>query len=436
MFLFSILSTALVLCASVFSALSNPLPSPHAAIALLVLSSLVYAACVWSCGKRNAHRPGVTAVFAFSLLLRAAVWFAPPAMTTDYYRYAWDAQVAAHGVNPYKYAPSSVKLKPYRTHDVYDKVNFKRSPTSYGPLAQIFFRLMRAAAGNDPHKWRFVFFLIDLINIALLAALLRSMRLHVSGIVIYAYNPLVLLELCADMHLDGLVIAFILIAALLAVRCRSPWWAVPLACATLIKYFPLALFPAFLMFAPQQINMTGDNNNILHPRALAASGLFSVTVAAGYLVYMEKGVDLFAGLKFFSTELKVTYWSPFYFIEQLLDGTAARAVSAISLLAASILFLPRGNKEVLKRIFIILALAALFSPVQRPWYFLWALPLCCMSMRASWLVLTCTVPLTYSVLYDIDAIYTSKIIVYSLFYAVIFIEAASRLKQIHWRKTT
>ena len=436
MLLFTIFSTALVLCAVAFSTLSAPLPPIGAGIALVALSSLLYAACVWAAGRCNASRPGVASVFAFSLLLRAAVWFAPPAMTTDFYRYAWDAKVAAHGVNPYKYAPSSVELKDLRTRNIYDGINFKRCPTSYGPVAQVFFKFMRAAGGEDPHNWRIAFFLIDLLNIILLAALMRALGFPAAGIVIYAYNPLVLLELCANMHLDGLMIAFILLSALLAVRGRSPWWAVPLAGATLIKYFPMFLFPAFLMLAREHATENGTKIKILNPRALAAAGLFAILVGAGFLAYMEKGVDLFAGLKFFSSELKVTYWSPFYFIEQLLGGGTARAVSAISLAAASILFLPRGKKEIIGRIFAILALTALLSPVQRPWYFLWALPMCCVRMRVSWLALTCAVPLTYSVLYNADAIYTSKIIVYSFFYAVLFVEAAKRLRHALMREKT
>ena len=57
-------------------------------------------------------RLGLVVVLLFAIGFRAAAFepSAPPPLSTDVHRYAWDARVQASGVNPYRYSPASLKV--------------------------------------------------------------------------------------------------------------------------------------------------------------------------------------------------------------------------------------------------------------------------------------------------------------------------------------
>jgi hypothetical protein len=73
-------------------------------------------------------------------------------------------------------------------------------------------------------------------------------------------------------------------------------------------------------------------------------------------------------------------------------------------------------------LFFIAAAVTLLSPIQRPWYFIWALPFCCIRVRWSWLLLTVLSLLTYIVVVDYNDLYWSKFIIYMTFYIAALVE--------------
>ena len=57
----------------------------------------------------------VAVVLAVGALARLLLLAAPPTLSTDAYRYVWDARVSQAGISPYLYAPWAKELEPCAT---------------------------------------------------------------------------------------------------------------------------------------------------------------------------------------------------------------------------------------------------------------------------------------------------------------------------------
>ncbi|WP_287090190.1 hypothetical protein [Methylobacterium sp.] len=53
-------------------------------------------------------------ILGFAVMMRAALLPAPPFLSSDIYRYVWDGQVQAAGINPYRYIPADPALERLR----------------------------------------------------------------------------------------------------------------------------------------------------------------------------------------------------------------------------------------------------------------------------------------------------------------------------------
>ncbi|MEW6202008.1 MAG: hypothetical protein AB1546_08535 [bacterium] len=415
---FVVLSSALVICYVAIALTPDLLANTLFSVVLWVLVSGLYFSAVLIAVRSAPSRNFTLVVVGFALILRITVWHISPEFTTDYYRYVWDGKVAATGINPFRYAPADEALKHLRTPNIYEKINFKDARTIYGPLAQAGFRLLYGVFGENITCWRATFFIADVMNLFLIIALLGALGLPRHWMVVYGFHPLVLIDLCANMHLDVFLIAILLAAFVCASVNRAMLGLVFLAGATLVKYFPAILLPLFLR------RITAETSNLYRwLRVSSYLTLFTVIIIAAYLPYASPDVDLAAGLRYFSTQLGVTAWSPYFLIMKTSGKVGADAV-AVAVLAIIIL-VGLSKKDLmrwLRWMLLVLSAMALLTPVQRPWYFAWALPLCCVQVWWSWLLLGCLSLLTYSVLISYEYIYQIKFIVYIIFYAALIVE--------------
>src|ERR671923_2202422 len=122
-------------------------------------------------------------------------------------------------------------------------INRKSVITLYPPGAQLFFRLMAWLCPSDPAGMKALILLADTGSIALLLLLLKQFELPRSYVLLYAWHPLVIVELGISGHLDGLMLPFVLLAFLCMMQNR-PWLVGgALGMATLIKLYPAILLP-------------------------------------------------------------------------------------------------------------------------------------------------------------------------------------------------
>lgn len=224
---------------------------------------------------RASPRLAVGVVVGGAVALQGAALAAPPHLSTDAYRYAWDGRVQAAGVNPYLHAPIDEELRELRDPFLFPGmtcdetagdctlINRPSAHTIYPPTAQLYFRLVhsvRVAASPQPGTvaLQLAAALVALGTLALILLLQHRSGADPRRAVLWAWCPLVVLELGNNAHVDGL--AVLLSIAALGVLSR-PLLPRPIAIAggallglaVAVKYWPAALVPAGLRRHPVHV---------------------------------------------------------------------------------------------------------------------------------------------------------------------------------------
>lgn len=196
-------------------------------------------------------------ILGVALLLRLMFLFAPPQLSDDIYRYLWDGATMLNGASPYAAAPSAAKQVPRELAPVLPLVNHPHHVTIYPPAAQLVFAA-GAATGGGITGLKGVLVLFDLALCGLLILLLNRLGLPSRHAVLYAWNPLPVLEIAASGHVDGAGMFFFIAACCLLVKepagapRKAPYLLAGalLAFSGLVKLFPLVFFPALLLLVP------------------------------------------------------------------------------------------------------------------------------------------------------------------------------------------
>ena len=190
---------------------------------------------------------GATAVFGLTLLLLPAL------PSDDVFSYILYGRISAiHGANPLLVAPSSFPGDPFVR-----LVFWQGTRSVYGPvwlLVSAALTHLAEALGGSLATYVLLYKLLGFgahfANAALIWATLGRLapRRQVVGTLLYAWNPLCLLEFCASAHNDALMLTF----ALAGVYCLVRRWELPaliaFGLAISVKYVLLALVPLYLMW--------------------------------------------------------------------------------------------------------------------------------------------------------------------------------------------
>src|ERR1043165_647534 len=211
---------------------------------IVVVQSVIYLAVAWLSLRSRDSRSILLLGLVFAALFRLAIIFSPPYLSDAIYRYIWDGRVQAAGVNPYRYMPAEEPLAQLRDEAIYPHINRRDSVrTIYPPIAQAAFLLItRFSESVTWMKAAMVGF--EAIAIWAIVQLLSSFGFARQRVLIYAWHPLAIWEFAGSGHADALAIAFIALALLARRKNAETLTGVLLACATCVKLFPAALFPA------------------------------------------------------------------------------------------------------------------------------------------------------------------------------------------------
>jgi hypothetical protein len=211
-------------------------------------------------GERGRLYWSPTTIMVVALLVRLLFLFNPPQLSDDIYRYLWDGSNLISGINPYAAAPSAV-VPTSALIPVHSRINHPDFVTIYPPMAQIIFGAGAALDGTTTGL-KALLTLIDIGLCALLIALLRKLEMPVWRAVLYAWNPLPVLEIAGSGHVDGAGMTLVLAAVYLLLPDRKRPGGVAshngpfllpgalLACAGLVKLLPFVFTPLLLLLVP------------------------------------------------------------------------------------------------------------------------------------------------------------------------------------------
>src|SRR5260370_19095672 len=129
----------LIGCCAMMAWIPNLVEAPGM---VLLLSFLAFAWYVAGVCWLPASDRSLAAVLTVGLIARLVLLPIVPSLSTDIYRYVWDARVAHAGISPYTYPPAARELEPLRDLSVFPHLNHPMWRTIYPPAAQTFFRLV------------------------------------------------------------------------------------------------------------------------------------------------------------------------------------------------------------------------------------------------------------------------------------------------------
>ncbi len=211
-------------------------------LGLYVISWLAYLKC-YSLRLSFSH------IMILAVLSRFLLFWGFPSLSDDFYRFLWDGKVTAQGINPFAETPKNLLDKQvYFPADplLYDRLNSKEYYTIYPAISQFIFYMAGLPDSILGGLWilRLIIFVFDIGTIYLLALFFANTSRH--KVALYALNPLVILELTGNLHLEGIMLFFILLAITLIERNRWKSGALAIACGTLVKFNPLMYLPVFI----------------------------------------------------------------------------------------------------------------------------------------------------------------------------------------------
>jgi alpha-1,6-mannosyltransferase len=356
-------------------------------------ASLCTAGALWMVAVYIVRRQRLPAgalwlVLGVAVVMRLLTLLAPPILSSDVYRYVWDGRVQLAGVNPYRYVPAADELAFLRDDAVYPHINrAEYAHTVYPPAAQMIFA---AAASVIPGVFgmKLVMAGFDALAIITLILLLRIIGRDPAELLIYAWLPLPVWEFAGNAHIDAAVTGLLALALLLAVRSRWAWTGVILAVATLTKFLPAVILPAFWRPWNRRLPLT-----------------FALAVVALYVPYVSIGDQVLGFLPGYATEEGIANGHGVFLLELLGRATALPAWSiyayfvlvlavlgALGLHFAFIAERPSApDRRVVQQARQALILASVLlvalSP-HYPWYLAWLAPFTCLApqLNALWLL--------------------------------------------------
>lgn len=342
-------------------------------IGLMLVAGVLYLAGVFIALR---HKSGPSALFvilgttvAFRLLLLPL----SPTLSEDVYRYQWEGRVVRAHINPYTVYPAMPALR-WAQDPRHPIETGKTTPTLYPPVAEVAFTWVRTIAG-----YKRLFTALDLATVVLLLLILSAADRPLQHVLIYAWNPAVLIAFSASGHNDSLAILTLLAAIyFLIIGGRGLLSIGFLAISAMSKLFPVFLLPAFLRRS-----------------RWSYAAIFGGFILLGYLPFVGAGGHLFRGLSDFTAKWEA---NDSLFRLLLAAGNSVRQAQLVAgiLLLLLIAYALKARMDIFRVVLVTLAGLLFLSSNAFPWYFTWIVPFLCFCPSPALLLLTVTCVLGYS----------------------------------------
>jgi alpha-1,6-mannosyltransferase len=197
---------------------------------------------------------GFPVILGSAMLLRACLILMTPNLTDDYFRFIWDGLLFTHGLNPYLFIPSQFIQSSHNisgiTTSLYTALNSPNYYTVYPPVCEFIFGFNSRIAGvsilGNLIVTRLIIIMAEFGTIVFLKRLCSKFAFSLNKVAIYAFNPLVVLELTGNLHLEAVMLLFLILAIYLLVLDKQIWSALSFGLAVGTKLVPLIFLPLLI----------------------------------------------------------------------------------------------------------------------------------------------------------------------------------------------
>ncbi len=190
-----------------------------------------------------------------SVLFRVCFLFAIPHLTDDFYRFIWDGRLLAGGYHPFAelpryYIENKISIEGI-DQVLFDKLNSPDYFTIYPPVNQFIFwivaKLSPSSILGSVLVMRIFILAAEIGSLWLIRKILHYYQLPEKNILLYALNPLVIIELTGNLHFEAVMIFFLLLSFWLLIKNKRTLSAIQFSLAVCVKLLPVILLPLLLI---------------------------------------------------------------------------------------------------------------------------------------------------------------------------------------------
>lgn len=183
-------------------------------------------------------------------LIRVVLVFSFPNLSDDLYRFLWDANLVLEGKNPYVYLPSDIVSNENRA--LYEQLNSQEYYSPYPPLSQLVYVIAAYISAGKIHAFAIIIKIFTLIaeigTIYFIIQILERLQLNKKRVLIYALNPLILVELMGNLHFESFMILFLLMTVHYLIKEKVYGSAISFVMSIISKLLPLMFTPFLLAY--------------------------------------------------------------------------------------------------------------------------------------------------------------------------------------------
>ncbi len=310
-----------------------------------------------------------------SMIFRIIFIVAIPCLSDDYFRFIWDGKLFINGFNPYLFIPSEIVNTEIAetaglTQELYNGLNSPEYYTVYPPINQLIFSL-----GGFFSKFgmlagiiaiRIPILIAEFFTIKYIRKLLDSLQLPHHHILLYALNPLVIVELSGNLHFEGMMLLCIVVGTywLIANKWAGAafWWAMAIS----IKLIPV-------LFLPVLLKRLGITKSIWFYiiTALALVFTFLPFLDEKLIEHIFSSINLyFQTFEFNASIYYVIRWIGFKQVGYNIIQQVGPILSIVTFVLVMTVSFYRNNswQDALKKMFFAYTIYLLLATTVHPWY--------------------------------------------------------------------
>jgi alpha-1,6-mannosyltransferase len=201
---------------------------------------------------------------AIALFARMVLVFSMPLLSDDVYRFVWDGRLLLNGMHPFEWLPSRLAGQGFPVQgldeDLFKKLNSPDYYTVYPPLSQSIFWFSCLFFPDDleltVRVMKSVLVLFEAGSIWLIMDVLRRLSLKADRVLIYAMNPLVVMEISGNLHFEGVMIFFFLLSFRWVIMGKTVLAGVSLAASVATKLVSVISLPMFMLMKKEMNKIT------------------------------------------------------------------------------------------------------------------------------------------------------------------------------------
>lgn len=315
----------------------------------------------------------VKEIIVSGVLVRIIVLFSIPALSDDIYRYIWDGMVSMEGINPYAYTPAQLveKFPDFAGTVIFPYLNSPNYYSVYPFIPQVLFIPSAIAFSLGIPIQIFIMkclvIFAEISTVIILPKLLSKLKFDPGKAGWYILNPLILLELNANAHLESIMVFFLVCGFYLFVSGKKIPAMVAYMVSVATKIIPLLLVPIIFFNLRSKLRLQFS--------AFTAVTIFLILLPS---IILQNSTGIFSSLELYFDhfEFNASIYYVFRYIGQLLVGYNTIAfIGPVLTIFSGLLILYIGlkpnNKDIQKygsAALFMFTVYLIFSTTVHPWY--------------------------------------------------------------------